>query len=1667
MATTSSPETTPPPTAVVWPDRINQAYYGELGEEAGRKARDRINWMCGQAQGDSVLDIGCSQGITSLLLAREGFAVLGVDISAEAIDYASREREKEVASVAARLEFLCTDLAGLAPQRLFDTVIMGEVLEHQTHTARFLNAAARHVKPGGSLVVTVPFGLHPFPDHKATIFPRGMLAALDGAFSTSLLDIQEGYIRFVGVKDGGKGAADAADLARVTEVGAYEAQEKYFTLRAKHALASKKAAELKSGNDELSKALATASAQRDALDRNKRNLQEQIQALDVKLAAAMDSDAAMRREHGAQQVRVQSDIAEMGAQLRASRDAHAALERDQAAQLDQLKAAQAARAALERDLTAQLAQRKGDQAALVALERTHAEQQQRQRAELAAVESTLKASMDAQTALQRGQAAQRAKLDAELAATASQLQETKKKYAAMAQDKAAQATRLQAQLEALNQRLASKQAQAQAAALSHKAQIASLNARLARDAEMMPRKIAALEMSAMAVKKTLSFQLGNVLISGFKSPRAMLGLPRALWALRAQAQARRLARAGGRPERSKRPAKAQAKGELSSEEFEALLQHFSQGGIAAVSAFLAARQTKPVAAAAAFTALARHLLSVLPLKAADAAREAYLCDPQPYRGKWLAFRLFDAGYVVEPAELLAKIGATAELSMSEQRRAEEIAALFRLRQQFPPLPLASRAAYAAQADSMLYVAASALPYHTSGYTIRTQELVRSLLKSGLKVSVLTKPGYPWDRADRRGEPQGQRSVVEQIEYLHLPQPSHALPLDAYFDDAARAIAAVATRRKVALIHAASNHVNALPALMAARSLGIPFVYEMRGLWELSRASKTPDYDSTERFQIGIDLEAYVARHADKVYVISAALGRHIEAWGVAPERIALLPNCVNLETMRKAVAKAPAAKPAVFTVGYAGALVGYEGLDLLIEAIAQLKADAITVDACIIGDGDVRAQLEARCAELGLTKQIRFLGKLAPDQARAQLSALHAVALPRKAHQVCELIPPIKLIEAMALGLPVIVPDLPVFREEVVDGQTGVLFKAGDAAALAQALAALAGAPEQAAALGQRARERAGSARVWGGFARDVRATVDALAAPIDTAPAAPVSSVEEGAEALAALYRRAGQQGVVDLVTARLAHATKRVAPELLRIGKLLSEQGLEEAEHLLAQAALAGDRSEPILRGAFWAAQRAKAFTQSCDIIIELERMYGKTPSDQQQEFLRKLKAAPAYQLSILKEVRKPSAPQIDSIPNRLCYVLHNTLPYSSGGYATRSHGVATGIAQAGWDVVVLSRPGFPLDIKPELQAADVNPVDTVDGIPYVRTLAPLRAGMSAREYMLAAADAIEARLREYRPAVVIGASNHVTALPALIAASRLGLPFVYEVRGLWEITRLSRDSGFADTATFAVQKTLEASVAQLADHVFTLTEPMREELVLRGVPQQRIDLLPNSCDPTRFQPVARNAALAASLGIPDGVPVIGYIGTFVDYEGLEDLAAACGLLKQRGVSFRLLMVGNENASAQGRGPITEQIIEVAAQYGFSDWLILAGRVPHEEVEAYYSLVDVAPFPRKPLPVCEMVSPMKPLEALAMEKAVVVSSVRALVEMIADGKTGLVFEKGSVESLATTLDRLIQSPALRAQLGVAGRQWVERERTWKQIGERAGAILVPFVSAAGSKVA
>ena len=389
---------------------------------------------------------------------------------------------------------------------------------------------------------------------------------------------------------------------------------------------------------------------------------------------------------------------------------------------------------------------------------------------------------------------------------------------------------------------------------------------------------------------------------------------------------------------------------------------------------------------------------------------------------------------------------------------------------------ADQPCYEPDPTGMLYVAASALPYHTSGYTTRTHEVIRALGMAGARVHALTRPGYPWDRKDRLLDAGSEETAVDDVRYQHARRPLNNRPVLQYALQATPIVEDIAARQRVAVIHAASNHVNALPALLAARKLGIPFHYEMRGLWELTRISRQPQYERSQAYRQGLQLEALVARHADRLFVISEQLGRYVrENWGVPAERIALLPNCVSPERF---VPVAPQSVEA-YTIGYAGTLIAYEGLDTLIEAVASLAGAGHPVRIELIGDGEARAELETQVQRLGVADRIRFRGRVPPDEARALLARCALVCIPRKPFKVCEIVPPIKLVEALAMGKPVIVPDLPVFRDELGSVPAGWFFKAGDAADLARVIEAAFADEAVLMAISRQARHYAVSQRRW------------------------------------------------------------------------------------------------------------------------------------------------------------------------------------------------------------------------------------------------------------------------------------------------------------------------------------------------------------------------------------------------------------------------------------------------------------------------------------------------------------------------------------------------------------------------------------------------------------
>jgi glycosyltransferase involved in cell wall biosynthesis len=384
------------------------------------------------------------------------------------------------------------------------------------------------------------------------------------------------------------------------------------------------------------------------------------------------------------------------------------------------------------------------------------------------------------------------------------------------------------------------------------------------------------------------------------------------------------------------------------------------------------------------------------------------------------------------------------------------------------------------------------------------------------------------------------------------------------------------------------------------------------------------------------------------------------------------------------------------------------------------------------------------------------------------------------------------------------------------------------------------------------------------------------------------------------------------------------------------------------------------------------------------------------------------------------------------RILHLVTDALPSTSAGYTIRTQEVALAQRFAGMDPHVATRIGFPVTAG----AIDGRATVTVDGVPYHRLLPWVMPGRMDRLYQAHLRHA--ARLTErLAPAVLHAASNYANAVIALALRDATGLPVVYEVRGFWEDTWLSRhaaNGGLKLSDRYVRTRALETHCMTDANLVVTLGEAMREEIIARGVPAENVIIVPNGVSEQFLRPLPDGAALKASLGIRPGEHVVGLVSSLVAHEGIGTLLEAVKILNDRGVKTRALIVGD--------GPERTALQRQAADLGLD--AIFTGWVPSARVRDYHAVLDVFVVPRTPDRVCQLVTPLKPVEAMASGLPVVVSAVNALSEIVSDRETGLLFPPLDAGALADQLQLLLDSPELPTKLGASAREWVARDRTW-----------------------
>lgn len=399
-----------------------------------------------------------------------------------------------------------------------------------------------------------------------------------------------------------------------------------------------------------------------------------------------------------------------------------------------------------------------------------------------------------------------------------------------------------------------------------------------------------------------------------------------------------------------------------------------------------------------------------------------------------------------------------------------------------------------------------------------------------------------------------------------------------------------------------------------------------------------------------------------------------------------------------------------------------------------------------------------------------------------------------------------------------------------------------------------------------------------------------------------------------------------------------------------------------------------------------------------------------------------------------------------DRVLSVLGQSLPLRSGGYATRSHGILTGLRDRGWQMAAVTKLGFPQDFWARGHVAttpDVRSVDVVDGIEYHRLLTP---GVTEypryplAEHVHGSALGVERVARAHGASVIHAASLFDVGMAGAVAAQRLGVPFVYEMRGLKQLLEGARYPGFESSERGRYFHAVEMEVAQRADRLLVITRALGALMAEWGVDPSRIRVVPNGVHAGQFRPLARDPDLASRLGVTGRV-VIGYVGGLVHYEGLDVLLRAFASIRRTRDDLHLLIVGD--------GAHEQRLHSLAQRLGLmeDENVTFEGRVPHDQVEDYLSLIDIAPFPRLPSPVTQLISPIKPFEAMAAGISVVVSDVDALTEIVIDGQTGRHAIAGDPDSLALVLTELADDPQARHRLATAGRAWVLAERDWSII--------------------
>jgi len=402
------------------------------------------------------------------------------------------------------------------------------------------------------------------------------------------------------------------------------------------------------------------------------------------------------------------------------------------------------------------------------------------------------------------------------------------------------------------------------------------------------------------------------------------------------------------------------------------------------------------------------------------------------------------------------------------------------------------------------------------------------------------------------------------------------------------------------------------------------------------------------------------------------------------------------------------------------------------------------------------------------------------------------------------------------------------------------------------------------------------------------------------------------------------------------------------------------------------------------------------------------------------------------------------------RILHVLDHSIPLHSG-YTFRTAAILHQQRALGWETVHLTSPKHTAPSGPE---------EDIDGLHFYRThWSPGVIGRLplSRELllMLATARRLDEVAKQVKPTVLHAHSPVLNALPALWVGRRRGVPVVYEVRAFWEDAAVDHGVARPWGVRYRAARALETFALMRADAVACICEGLRCDILRRGIPSHKITVIPNGVDVQKFSLRDRPASdLRKKLGL-EGATVLGFIGSFYAYEGLTLLLDAFADVLATKPDTRLLLVGG--------GPDEGRLRERTERLALAGKVVFTGRVPHSEVDGYYDLMDVLVYPRLPMRLTDLVTPLKPLEAMAQGRLVIASDVGGHRELIRNWETGILFKAGNREALAGAVREILSGKERWPSLRDSARRFVEAERTWPLSVSRYGPVYARLTAAAG----